>query len=64
LIATTASWMPLSQQSDFIVFKTGKGLTAFLENTEYDCEVKVTTDSSVVSFNEYSFYGENNGPLR
>ena len=52
-----------TDKSDFIVFKTGKGLTAFLENTDYDCEVSVRTDNSVVSFNEYGFYGDNNGPL-
>ena len=52
-----------TDKSDFIVFKTGAGLTAFLENTDYDCDVAISTDSSVVHFNEYAYYGENNGPV-
>ena len=50
-------------KSDFITFKTGAGLSEFLLRTEYDCDVAISTDSSVISFNEYLYYGENNGPV-
>ena len=52
-----------TDKSDFIVFKTGAGLTAFLENTAYDCDVAILTNNSVAPFNEYSYYGENNAPV-
>ena len=52
-----------TDKTDFITFKSGAGLTSFLENTEYECDVAISTDSSVVSFNEYLYYGENNGPV-
>ena len=50
-------------KSDHIVFKTGAGLSAFLLRTDYDCSVAIETDSSVSSFNEYSYYGENNAAV-
>ena len=52
-----------TDKTDFITFKSGAGLTSFLENTEYECDVAISTDSSVSYLNEYSYYGENNPPV-
>jgi len=61
-----------TDKTDHIIFKSGSGLSTFLQNTDYDCDVKVKTilvnkpNLTVVSqqFDEYGNYGENNGPLR
>ena len=49
--------------NDYIVFKTGSGLSAFLENTDYHCSVAIATNNSVAPFSEYTHYGENNPPV-
>lgn len=61
-----------SDSKDYITFKSGESLSVFLQNTDYDCDVKVKTILKVVpnlrvvskGFDEYGAYGENNGPLR
>jgi hypothetical protein len=62
-----------SDKLDYITFRSGKALSVFLQNTDYDCDVKVKT-TRVIDYqqgsvfyseglDEYGAYGENNGPL-